>query len=103
PQSAGLEPPFASVEAVEGMQGFDLDTQPEPSAGAVSIPGFEELWSRAEGDRVGLERAELVQVLRAVGAKYNYGLPPAAYASPAQVEAFYRALQLRELALAHAR
>jgi RNA polymerase sigma-70 factor (ECF subfamily) len=84
------------------MQGFDLDTQPEPSTGDVSIPGFEELWSRAEGDRVGLERAELVQVLRVVGAKYNYGLPAGAYASPAQVEVFYRALQLRELALAHA-
>ena len=83
------------------MQGFDLDAQPELGAGEASIPGFEELWSQAEGDRVGLERVELAQVLRVVGAKYNYGMPPGAYASPAQVEAFYRALQLRELALAH--
>jgi RNA polymerase sigma-70 factor (ECF subfamily) len=100
PQSAGFDPPFVAGEAIEQRQGFDLHTQ--PIATEAPIPGFEELWHQAEGDRVGLERADLAQILRIVGSKYNYGLPAGVYASPAQAEAFYRALQLRELALAHA-
>jgi RNA polymerase sigma-70 factor, ECF subfamily len=98
PQSAGLEPPFAVVEA----SGFDLGVQPRPNPAEASIPGFEELWRQAEGDQVALERAEFAQVLLTVGAKYRYGLGAGSDASPAQAEAFYRALQLRELALAHA-
>jgi RNA polymerase sigma-70 factor, ECF subfamily len=102
PQSAGFDPPFVAAEVDEQRHGFDLHTQPEPIAAEASIPGFEELWNQAEGDRPGLERAELAKILCAVGTKYNYGLPAGVYASPTQAEAFYRTLQLRELALAQA-
>jgi RNA polymerase sigma-70 factor (ECF subfamily) len=84
------------------MQEFDLGKQPESSLAEASIPGFEQLWEQAEADRVGLERTEMAQILRVVGAKYNHGMPSGAHASSGQAEAFYRALQLRELALAHA-
>jgi RNA polymerase sigma-70 factor (ECF subfamily) len=101
PQSAGLDPPFVSVEA-ERLQEFDLGVQPERIVTEASVPGFEELWVQAEAERAGLDRAELAEILRAVGARYNHGLPPGVYPSSNQAEGFYRALQLRELALAHA-
>jgi RNA polymerase sigma-70 factor (ECF subfamily) len=84
------------------MQGFDLLPQLDARMEETSLPAFEELWSQAECDRVGLERSEWARALYAVGAKYNHGLAPGVSASLAQVEAFYRALQLRELALTHA-
>jgi len=101
PQPAELGPPFASAETSERPPRFVLDAPLTPGAEA-SIPAFEVLWKDADGELAGLEREEFAQTLRAVGAKYNYGLPPTTNASPAQVEAFYRALQLRDLALAQA-
>jgi len=84
------------------MQGFDLLPQPDARMEETSLPAFEELWRQAECDRVGLERSEWAQALCAVGAKYNHGLAPGVHASRTQVETFYRALQLHELALAYA-
>ncbi len=46
---------------------------------------------------------ELARVLLAVGVKYNYGTwPPGVSATRTQIVAFWRSLQLRDLALAHA-
>ena len=68
----------------------------------ISATLLDALWSEAEAGSLELSREEFAQKLMAVGAKYNCGLPPAQRASPSQTEAFYHALQLRELALAHA-
>jgi RNA polymerase sigma-70 factor (ECF subfamily) len=61
-----------------------------------------ELWLEAEADSVGLAQGELATVLLTIGVKYNYGLPPGTIATRTQVAGFWRSLQLRDLALAHA-
>jgi RNA polymerase sigma-70 factor, ECF subfamily len=63
---------------------------------------LEELWSQAEAETCTLSRAEFGQVLAAVGAKLNHGLPPGVCPDAHQKAAFYRSLHLAELALAHA-
>lgn len=63
---------------------------------------LEELWLKAEAEICGLTQAEFGQILVAVGAKTNYGLPPGAIASAGQKEGFLRGLRLADLALAHA-
>ncbi len=68
------------------------------------IPGplVQELWTRAEAERCGLSAGEFANVLSAVGAKANHGLPAGILAKPKQREVFFRSLHLPELALAHA-
>jgi len=61
-----------------------------------------DLWREAEADTVGLGKDELETVLLTLGVKYNYGLPPGAVATLPQIAGFWRSLQLRDLALAHA-
>ena len=63
---------------------------------------IEEFCRDADSDSVGLSKDELARVLLAVGTKCNYGLPPGATATPAQIGDFWRSLHLQELALAHA-
>jgi RNA polymerase sigma-70 factor (ECF subfamily) len=82
------------------------------SAGEVSTPALpfvglppdllEELWQKAEAENLGLTQPELGQILIAVGAKTNHGLPAGTAASPSQKAAFFRSLRLPDLALAHA-
>jgi RNA polymerase sigma-70 factor (ECF subfamily) len=64
--------------------------------------GIEELWRQADGASVGLEPDELATVLLRLGLKHNYGVPPGTAAARAQIGAFWRGLQLEDLALAHA-
>jgi RNA polymerase sigma-70 factor (ECF subfamily) len=75
-----------------------------PALSFVSLPPdlLEELWQKAEAETLGLTQPEFGQVLVAVGAKTNHGLPPGATASPSQRAAFFRGLRLPDLALAHA-
>jgi RNA polymerase sigma-70 factor (ECF subfamily) len=68
----------------------------------LSASSIDELWCAADAESVGLGKAELAKVLLAIGDKYNYGLPPGTTATRAQAFAFWRALQLPDLALAHA-
>lgn len=63
---------------------------------------IDEFWGAADAASVGLAKTELAQVLLTVGLKYNYGVAPGISASRAQIAAFWRALQLPDLALAHA-
>jgi RNA polymerase sigma-70 factor (ECF subfamily) len=70
-------------------------------AGAASV-AIDEFWLAADAGSAGLGREELARVLHAVGVKCNYGLPPGAVAGEAQMAAFFRSLQLPDLALAHA-
>ena len=85
-------------------------TAAQPSTVAASTPRvaglplslIEELCSAAEAKACGLTIEEFGIVLTSVGAKHNHGLPPATLPDPAQKAAFFRALRLPELALAHA-
>jgi RNA polymerase sigma-70 factor (ECF subfamily) len=63
---------------------------------------IDEFWQVADGASVALAKTELAQVLLAVGAKCNYGCALGATASRVQIAAFWRTLQLQDLALAHA-
>lgn len=101
-QSAGLDSSLVSQEAAERLQELPHVEQPESKPLEISARAFDELWHEAEGERAGLTRIELAEVFRTIGTKHNYGLPPGTSATPAQMEAFYGKLQLRELALAHA-
>jgi RNA polymerase sigma-70 factor (ECF subfamily) len=62
----------------------------------------EALWAETRAEAFDLARGEFAQVLFAAGAKANYGLPPGETAGCAQVESFWRALHLEDLALASA-
>jgi len=76
--------------------------EPELCLKELSGLTIDEFWREADADSVGLGKNELATVLLAIGVKYNYGLAPGVQATRAQVAAFWRTLQLRELALAHA-
>jgi RNA polymerase sigma-70 factor (ECF subfamily) len=69
---------------------------------SLSGLALDEFWRESDAGSVGLRKEELARILLAIGSKYNYGLPPGATAGHAQVAAFWRALQLADLALAQA-
>lgn len=94
----------ASTQPVELGSPVGTPVALPPASTGVEIPAalLDTLWSEAEAGSLELSREAFAQKLRAVGAKYNCGLAPGQRPSPTQVETFYRALQLRELALAHA-
>jgi RNA polymerase sigma-70 factor, ECF subfamily len=61
----------------------------------------DELWIGSDAQACGLSREEFGSVLAGVGAKHNCGAPAGVEASGKEREAFFRALHLSELALAH--
>ena len=63
---------------------------------------IDEFWRDARADSLDLRKDELANLLVALGIKCGYGLAPGVSASRAQIAAFWRALQLPDLALAHA-
>lgn len=75
---------------------------PETQLRAISGVDINELWREAHADSAGLGKDELAAILLTLGVKYNYGLPPDSTATPPQIAAFWKSLQLRDLALAHA-
>jgi RNA polymerase sigma-70 factor (ECF subfamily) len=80
---------------------YSRDRSPS-SPFALSGVEIDELWRDADGASVGLGKDELATVLLTLGLKFNYGLPPGTEATPPQIAAFWRSLQLSDLALAHA-
>ena len=62
---------------------------------------LEELWIAAEAEACGLALREFGDVLAGVGAKHDYGVPAGTEPSRKEREAFFRAIHLGELALAH--
>ena len=63
---------------------------------------IDEFWRASDCASVGLERDELATILLTLGLKHNYGLAPGTAASRAQIGAFWKALHLEDLVLAHA-
>lgn len=68
----------------------------------LPLPLLDELFIAANAAACDLTHQEFAALLAALGARLNYGLPPAAVSDPAQIAAFYRALHLPEFALAQA-
>lgn len=73
---------------------------PAPLLSGLPAAVGEELWTCAEGASCDLTVEEFSVALAAVGAKFNYGLPPSAHPDAAEKIAFLRGLRLNELALA---
>jgi hypothetical protein len=63
---------------------------------------FDEFWREADAESLDLRKEELARALLSIGVKYNYGLPAGVQATRSQAGAFWRALELRDLALARA-
>jgi RNA polymerase sigma-70 factor (ECF subfamily) len=80
------------------------EEQTSPELRLRELCGFDvdELWRESEGASAGLEKREFATVLLRLGLKQNYGVPAGVAATQAQIGAFWRALQLQDLALAHA-
>jgi RNA polymerase sigma-70 factor (ECF subfamily) len=77
-------------------------SEAESNASEMLALAIDELWQAAEADRVDLDKAELARALQAVGARHNYGLAPGVRPTRAGMSAFWRGLQLKDLALAQA-
>jgi RNA polymerase sigma-70 factor (ECF subfamily) len=60
----------------------------------------EELWRAARADLMEISKAEFAQALETIGAKHNFGLDPGKQADDRQREMFWRALHLKDLAMA---
>ena len=90
--------PSPTAEGVKTIGGI---LTPELHLKELSGLEIDDLWREAEADSVGLRKDELATLLLTVGVKYNYGLPPGIVTTPPQIAAFWRSLQLRDLALAH--
>jgi RNA polymerase sigma-70 factor (ECF subfamily) len=101
PHSAALTPPISSDTGAQGL-GLDGIQEPELYLKELSGLSIDEFRKEADADSVGLRKDELARVLLALGVKYNYGLAPGTAATRAQIGAFWRTLQLQDLALAHA-
>lgn len=93
--AASLETGPASCETLPNSEAGKTDawTMPAPLA--------RELARQADLARTGLTQDEFAAILCESGAKQNAALPAASLPNPAQREAFWRGLHLRELALAH--
>jgi RNA polymerase sigma-70 factor (ECF subfamily) len=96
-----VSPTFAGLNATAISSGSDLNDA-ELRLRELCGVSVDEFWLAADGVSVGLGKDELALVLLAVGVRYNYGLPHGISATPTQIIAFWRSLQLADLALAHA-
>lgn len=79
-----------------------LEPDHERRLAELSGLSIDEFWRGSRADAVDFTKSELARLLLDVGAKYNYGLPPGVSATRTQIGAFWRTLQLQDLALAHA-
>jgi RNA polymerase sigma-70 factor, ECF subfamily len=99
PQPAELRLPLKEDDRISQPSALQ---SPESHLKEISGLAIDEFWQTAGAASVSLAKDELAKALLAIGAKHNYGLPSGVQPTRAQVTAFWRALQLRELALAQA-
>jgi RNA polymerase sigma-70 factor (ECF subfamily) len=91
-----LEDPLAVLETkFDGSLDPDTDSDLDPDS-------LRDLYRQSGAEQFALALPEFAAALDAVGRKQNFGHPPGAPAEPHQREAFYRALHIREFALARA-
>jgi RNA polymerase sigma-70 factor (ECF subfamily) len=97
-----VSPGFAELDSTAALSS-PIETH-DPQARVRELCGIsaDEFWQAADAGSVGLGKDELAMVLLTVGSKCNYGTPPGVLATRAQIGAFWRSLQLPDLALAHA-
>jgi RNA polymerase sigma-70 factor (ECF subfamily) len=102
PQSAELNNLVISSPSEE--RALDAGSIPAPESRIAELSGLtiDQFHREAGADSVGLTKNELASALLVIGNKCNYGLAPGVQANRAQAGAFWRALQLRDLALAQA-
>jgi RNA polymerase sigma-70 factor (ECF subfamily) len=99
--SAEIQPELeGSLASADVSLGADESMRADSTGLPDALLG--ELWRQAEGERIGLTETVFAEVLSGIGTKYNYGVAAGEKAGAAQRTAFYRALHVRELALAHA-
>jgi RNA polymerase sigma-70 factor (ECF subfamily) len=98
-QFAALNVPAVDIAPDSGSQAIHAPALSLTELCGLSVDDF---WCEAHADSVDLTKDELATLLLALGARYHYGLAPGTPAARAQVAAFWRALQLPDLALAHA-
>jgi RNA polymerase sigma-70 factor, ECF subfamily len=98
-QSAALKAPAVDTAPDSGSQAIQDSALSMTELSGLSLDDF---WHEAEAASVDLTKDELAAVLLALGARYHYGLAPGSTAGRAQIAAFWRGLQLTDLALAHA-
>jgi RNA polymerase sigma-70 factor (ECF subfamily) len=60
------------------------------------------LWQASHAHSLGLTQPAFAEILDRIGTRHNHGLRPGEHPSPAQQAVFFRALQLKDLALAQA-
>lgn len=82
------------------LAGEACDVKANPAK--VSAALFEELWLTSKAEAVQLTRPEFAVKLTTISSKHNHGLPSGTMPTAADVASFFRALQLRDLALAQA-
>jgi len=82
----------------EGLRSQEIQ-EPERRLKELSGLGIDGLYREADGASVGLKPDELAAVLLQLGVKHNYGLPSGTAATGAQMGAFWRGLQLQDLAV----
>ncbi|SNT42254.1 RNA polymerase sigma-70 factor, ECF subfamily [Granulicella rosea] len=90
-----------SAPAQDGLGEAPPSASPAERAG-IPASAFAELWTLAEAGACELSEVEFGLALAASGARCRFGVPPAETVSPDRRMAFYRALHLKELALAQA-
>ena len=78
--------------------------QPAELSAPAELSGLalEQFWREADAVSLNLTQDEFTQVLLGIGARYNHGQTTGTSATRGQIHAFFGALQLQDLALAHA-
>ena len=101
-QSAEINSP--SIESGSAVEALERDAIRDPERYLTELSGLsiDEFWRAAHADSVDFRKDELASLLVTLGVRYGYGLAPGVSASRAQIAAFWGALQLQDLALAHA-
>jgi len=97
-----VSPGFAALDSAASISSGSDALDPQLRLLELCGLSADEFWQAADAGSVGLGKDEFARVLLSVGVKYNFGMAPGASATRTQIVAFWRSLQLRDLALAHA-
>jgi RNA polymerase sigma-70 factor (ECF subfamily) len=99
PGELTLTLPSAQPSLAAALEAISADTSLAPALPAALL---QDLFLAADAASCSLTPDEFAATLAAVGARHNHNQPPGVRATIAQQAAFYRALHLPDLALAHA-